>query len=292
MNPDFSYTICTDTGADMPWSALKQQQVEIAHLHYKMNGAAYAYDLGRETDLSAFYFAMRNGAEVGTIPVLPEAFRALWEPHLIEGRDVLCISISRHLSKTFLAAQHAREELIARYPTRRIVVVDSLCCSVAQGMLVFEAAYMRQEGKTMDEVASWVVRNRQYVNVLLLPQDLKWLREAGLYQGGAMGELLGRKTLLRMDASGRPAPEARAKDDKEALEAMADSVKRMGYALNSQVVAVTHADAPDIAAQLQDGLRAAGCGDASILPMSPIVGCYAGPGAVGVAFFGSRREQN
>ncbi len=290
MNPDLSYTICTDTGADMPWGSLKQQQVEIAHLHYKMNGAAYAYDLGRETDLTAFYFAMRNGAEVGTIPVLPEAFCALWEPHLIEGKDVLYISLSRHLSKTFLAAQHAREELIACYPARRIVVADSMCCSVAQGMLVFEAAFMRQEGKNMDEVASWVVRNRQYVNALLLPQDLKWLREAELYQGGAMGELLGKKTLLRMDAVGRPAFETRVKNDSEALEIVAESVKSLGYALNSQVVAITHADAPDFAAQLQQTLCTAGCGDASILPMGPIAGCYAGPGAVAVAFFGSRRE--
>ena len=291
MNPENTFVICTDTGADMPWGTAKQQQVEIAHLHYKMNGAAYAYDLGRETDLSAFYFAMRNGAEVGTIPVLPEAFRALWEPQLIQGRDVLAICISRHLSKTFLAAQHAREELIARYPLRRIIVADSSCCAVAQGMLVFEAAYMRREGKSLNEVASWVVNNRIYVNGLLLPADLKWLRESGMYQGGAMGELLGRKTVLRMDAAGRPVIDGRAKDDSEALNCMAESVRRMGYALNNQIVAVTHADAPDLAAQLKEILcTQVGCADATILPMGPITGCYAGPGAVGVAFFGSPRE--
>lgn len=291
MNPENSFVICTDTGADMPWGTAKQQQVEIAHLHYKMNGAAYAYDLGRETDLSAFYFAMRNDAQVGTIPVLPEAFRALWEPQLIQGRDVLSISISRHLSKTFLAAQHAREELVARYPLRRIVVVDSSCCAVAQGMLVFEAAHMRREGKSINEVASWVVNNRPYVNALLLPADLKWLRESGMYQGGAIGELLGRKTVLCMDAEGRPVVEGRAKDDAEALNSMAESVRRMGYALNNQIIAVTHADAPDLAAQLKEILcTQVGCADATILPMGPITGCYAGPGAVGVAFFGSPRE--
>lgn len=290
MNSEFAYAIFTDTGADMPWGTARQQQVEIAHLHYKMNDAAYTYDLGRETDLTAFYFAMRNGTAVGTIPVLPEAFCALWEPHLMEGRDVLMLSISRHLSRTFLAAQHAREELLARYPERRVVVVDTLCCAVAQGMLVFEASHMRREGKGMDAVAAWVVENRQYVNALLLPANLKWLRESGLYEGGAMGELMGRRTLLRMDAAGGLVTEAKSKNEEEALFAIAGSIQRMGYALNSQIVGITHADAPELAAQLRDILcTQAGCSDATILPMGPITGCYAGPGAVGVAFFGSRR---
>jgi fatty acid-binding protein DegV len=59
----------------------------------------------------------------------------------------------------------------------------------------------------------------------------------------------------------------------------------------SQVVAVTHADAPDIAAQLQDGLRAAGCGDASILPMSPIVAVMRGA-RCRRRIFRQPREQN
>jgi fatty acid-binding protein DegV len=107
MNPDFSYTICTDTGADMPWSALKQQQVEIAHLHYKMNGAAYAYDLGRETDLSAFYFAMRNGAEVGTIPVLRRSFPRAVGAASDRGRDELWHNHITASEQNVPCAQHA-----------------------------------------------------------------------------------------------------------------------------------------------------------------------------------------
>ena len=290
MSQESAYVLFTDTSADMPWGSAKQQQIELAHLHYKMDDTAYTYDLGRETDLSAFYFAMRNGTAVSTIPVLPEAFISLWEPHLISGRDILMLTLSRHLSRTFVAAQHAREELLARYPMRRIVVVDTLCCAAAQGMLVFEAAFMRRDGKSLNEVAKWVVENRRYVNALLLPQDTRWLRAGGLYEGGAIGELMGRRVILRMDADGLPVPEAKARNEEEALRAMVESAQGLGYALNKQVVGVTHADAPELAKEVSELLLEAGCADATILPMGPICGCYAGPGAVGVTFFGSSRQ--
>ncbi len=289
MSQESTYVLFTDTSADMPWGSAKQQ-IELAHLHYKMDDTAFTYDLGRETDLSAFYFAMRNGTAVSTIPVLPEAFVTLFEPHLIAGRDILVLTLSRHLSRTFIAAQHAREDLLGRYPMRRIVVVDTLCCAAAQGMLVYEAAFMRREGKSMDEVAKWVVENRRYVNALLLPQDTKWLRAGGLYEGGAIGELMGRRVILRMDANGLPVLEAKARNEEEALQAIVQSTQRLGYALNKQVVGVTHADAPELAASLSELLLEAGCADATILPMGPICGTYAGPGAVGVAFFGSSRQ--
>ena len=290
MSQESAYVLFTDTSADMPWGSAKQQQIELAHLHYKMDDTAYTYDLGRETDLSAFYFAMRNGTAVSTIPVLPEAFISLWEPHLISGRDILMLTLSRHLSRTFVAAQHAREELLARYPMRRIVVVDTLCCAAAQGMLVFEAAFMRRDSKSLNEVAKWVVENRRYVNALLLPQDTRWLRAAGLYEGGAIGELMGRRVILRMDADGLPVPEAKARNEEEALRALVESAQGLGYALNKQVVGVTHADAPELAKEVSELLLEAGCADATILPMGPICGCYAGPGAVGVTFFGSSRQ--
>jgi|GEM_PF-5875525 len=291
MNPNYTFAIFTDTSADMPRGVPKQQGIELAHLHYKINETAFAADPGGETDLSAFYFAMRNNTAVSTIPVLPETFATLWEPHLMAGRDVLALTLSRHLSRTFVAAQHAREELLSRYPGRRIVVVDTLCCGAAQGMLVFEAAFMRGEGKGLDEVAAWVVENRRYVNALLMPADLKWLRAGGFYAGGALSELMGRKSLLRMDEQGLLALEGKAKDEEDGLYLLLDSVRHYGYALNKQVVGVTHTDAPELAARLSGLLlEEAKCADTTILPMGPACGCYAGPGAVGVAFFGSTRQ--
>lgn len=285
------FVICTDSAADLPWLTAIAQKVEIAHLHYSMNDTVSSYTPGRETDLSAFYFALRNNTQAETISVLPEAYKAMFEPHLIANRDILLLSLSRYVSKSFVAAQHAREELLSRYPSRRIVLLDTLCAGVAQGLLVNEAALMRQEGEELDHVANWVLENRAYINGLLLPASLTRLREAGFFRGGAMGELLGRRLLLSMDGAGCFRQAASCKDDEDALHAFVHHVQQMGYALNRQVVAITHTDQPDLAARLREALIGEiGCDDAAILPMGPIAGSYVGPDAVGVAFYGRARN--
>lgn len=282
-----TYVLCTDTGADIPWRMVQQQRIEIAHLHYTLNDAAFIYDLGRETDLAAFYYAMRNGSSVETIPVLPETFCALWNPALANGQDVLYISLSSRLSKTFLAAKSAREQMLELYKGRRIVLIDTHCCSIAQGMLVFEAAQMRRENMSLDEVAGWIVENRRYVHGLLLPHSTQTLKEFGLYAGGS---LFPKPTVLRLGAEGMLETEAKCKDVEEALYAMAEYVREKGYALKNQVVGITHTDAPELAGQMKDILAAeTDCVETAILPMGPITGAYVGPDSIGLAFFGSRR---
>lgn len=279
------FVICTDTGADIPWRTVQQQQIEIAHLQYRMNGEdAYTYDLGRETDLTAFYSAMRTGAAVSTIPVQSEMLCALWTSALKSGKDILHLSVSRQLSASFINAQQAREEMLLRYPERRIVLIDTRSCSIAQGMLVFEAAQMRNDGASMDEIASWLVENRVYIHGVLLPQAAEYLKKLHLR--------ISRRgiTPVALDAQGALITLARQKTLEDALSFMAEYANEMGYALKSQVMGITHADAPALAIQLQDLLNEkTDCAQTTILPMGPITGCYAGPDAVGIAFFGSRR---
>lgn len=287
---NLSYSIVTDTASDLPYQTIDKAGILIADLHYSVQGGAMTtFDMGRRESLTSFYTAMRNGQEVSTIPVLPEAFMRLWEPSLVAGEDILCITLSRFISNTFAAAQQARFALLTQYLDRRIVVVDSACSAVAQGMLVYEAAEQRNEGKSMDEVAAWLVQNRRHVNALLLPEDTKWLRAGDIYDGGA--SLLSRKNLLKMDAEGGFYRLAQAKTEEQAMELLCAELRDTGYSLDGQVVSVTHADAAERAAALAELIRnETGCAGTMMLPMSPITGAYAGPGAIGVAYFGNSRN--
>lgn len=284
------FVICTDSAADLPWLTALSQKVDIVPLQYSTDGAVFTGGPGSEADAAALYFAMRNGAHVQTFPAQPEQYAALWEPHLAAGRDVLMLSVSRFLGGSFLAAQAAREDLLSRYSLRRIVIVDTLSASAAQGMLVNEAAMMRQDGAALDEVADWALDSRLCVNGLVLPGNLKWLRAGGFFSGGAMGELLGRRLLLEMDGTGALQQAARCKDDEDAILAILDCVQEMAYEPARQVMAVTHIDAPELAALVREALiREIGCDDAAILPMGPIAGAHVGPDTVAVAFYGQSR---
>ncbi len=287
-----SYVLYTDTGADIPFCTALEQEIKIANLHYCVGDEACTYDLGRETALFEFYSAMRNGIPVSTLPVLSEALLRLFEPELELGNDVLMLTISRYLSRTFFEAQRARETLLLRHPKQRIIIVDTLSSSIAQAMLVFEASNMRLEGSGLDEVAQWAVKNRSYVNGLLLTESMEWLRKSGLYSGGVMGDVLGRRTLFRLNAKGLLSVEAKGLSTDKSLYALTDSIMRIGYSLENQVIVLAHADAPELAQELRELLLTeTGCSGVSILPMGPINGAYAGPGAICAAFYGSARQE-
>lgn len=284
------YVLYTDTGADIPFSTAQQQEIKLVDSHYSVEDETRTYAFSRE-ELFEFYSAMRNGAHVSTLPVLSEALLRLFEAELDLGNDVLMLTTSRYLSKTFFEAQRTRETLLLKYPKQRILLVDTLSCSIAQAMLVFEASNMRLEGLGLDEVAQWAVKNRSYINGLLLPESMEWLRKAGLYSGGVATDVLGRRTLFNLTAKGLLRVLAKNISIQRSLYALVESVMRIGYSLEGQIIALAHADAPEPANELRDLLLyETGCAGVNIVPMGPINGAYAGPGALCAAFYGSARQ--
>ena len=60
-------------------------------------------------------------------------------PHLKAGKDILYLCFSSALSSSYENAQFTRDRLMARYPGRRIVVVDSRSAAVGEGMILLAA---------------------------------------------------------------------------------------------------------------------------------------------------------
>ena len=50
----------------------------------------------------------------------------------------------------------AKKELSAKYPERKIYVVDSLAASMGEGLLAYYASKMQMDGKSIDEVYQWL----------------------------------------------------------------------------------------------------------------------------------------
>ena len=59
------------------------------------------------------------------------------EPVLKEGLDALVLTFTSGLSGTYQNATIAAGELREAYPQRKIIVIDTLCASLGQGLLVW-----------------------------------------------------------------------------------------------------------------------------------------------------------
>ena len=81
------YVITTDNNSDLPEEYLKDHGVGCMYLSYSMDGKNYTH--GNFLPEHEFYEAMRNGSMPTTAQVNPENAKALLEPYLKEGKDIL-----------------------------------------------------------------------------------------------------------------------------------------------------------------------------------------------------------
>ena len=151
-----SYRIVTDSCANLTDEQIKEYGVEIISLKYRIEDKEFeSYVKGQPTDYKETYRLLREKAMITTslasrgdcdkvIPAILEA-----------GDDVLIIAFSSGLSGTYQNIKLAAEDYMEEYPGRKVVVVDSLCAALGEGMLVHYCAKLKAEGKSLEEVAQW-----------------------------------------------------------------------------------------------------------------------------------------
>ena len=175
-----TYQIVTDSTADLTPELIRQLDVQVIPLCYMMGGRTY-HNIpgGGEMTDREFYAKLRGGAMSTTTQINSEEFLRVFTPLLEAGQDVLYIAFSSGLSGTCQSAQLAREELQKRFPQRKMVVFDSLCASMGEGLLVYYAAKLRQEGKSLEEVLAWLQENVLRLCHWFTVDDLNHLKRGG-----------------------------------------------------------------------------------------------------------------
>ena len=145
-----------------------------------VDGEEYrSYLKGEKTDLSQFYTMMREGKVITTsLPNLKESRESI-EALLREGRDVLYLGFSSGLSGTYQAIELLLTELAGLYPERTVASVDTLAASLGEGLLVYYAAKMREEGASIEKVRDWVEEHKLHLAHWFTVDDLMFLFRGG-----------------------------------------------------------------------------------------------------------------
>ena len=175
-------------------------------------------------DPALFYDMLRAGELATTSAVNVAAYTDTVEPLLQAGKDVLILAFSSGLSTTCNSAEVAAEELRERYPQRKLYVVDTLCASLGQGLLVWLAAREQKKGRTIEEVRDWAETHKQAVCHQFTVQDLKFLKRGGRITAttAVLGSMLQIKPLLHVDQEGRLTAVGKARGRHASLKALVD----------------------------------------------------------------------
>ena len=135
------YTIITDSSCDLSAELAAELEVKAVPLSVFVDGKQYYNYLdGSDIAPEVFYNQIADGALVTTSAINMEQVKSVMEGELFMGNDVLFLAFSSSLSGTCNCINQAAKELAIRYPKRKIYVVDTLCASLGEGMLVYLAA--------------------------------------------------------------------------------------------------------------------------------------------------------
>ena len=285
------FIISTDSTADLPKSYLEENKIAIHPLHYTVDDIEYGMDL---TELSPtdFYKSMRNGKLPTTSATNPEFITKLMKEQVSREYDILHISFSSALSSSHNNAVVCSKNIMDKFPDTKIIVVDSLCVTVGQGLMVDKAVQLKNQGKTMEEIAVWIKENRQHFVHQFIVDDLFHLVRGGRLSKSTavIGTALRIQPLIHVDENGKLANIGKIRGRKKGLNALADNIeeKAKGFELNK--VFISHADCIDDAYYVADRIKNKyKIENIMISDISPTIGAHTGAGAVVAAYLGKER---
>ena len=287
------YVLLTDSSADLSEELVKELGVEVLPLSFTMEDKTYRnWPDNREMDPGRFYKLLREGGSATTSAVNVSEFADCIEPHLQAGRDVLVLAFSSGLSATCHSARIAAEELSEQYPGRKVYVVDTLSASLGQGLLVWYAARMKNEGKDIDQVRDWVEANKLRLCHWFTVDDLHFLKRGGRISPATamLGTMLSIKPVMHVDDEGRLVKVGTARGRNASLKALVNHMEETAIDPGSQVVFISHGDCLEDARKVADDVkRRFGVEQVVLNNVGPVIGAHSGPGTVALFFLGSKR---
>ena len=287
------YVLLTDSSADLTDALVKELGVEVLPLSFTMRNKTYRnWPDNREIDPKDFYRQLREGEMATTSAVNVSDFTETIEPHLKEGRDVLVVAFSSGLSATCHSAQIAAQELSEQYPERKVYVVDSLCASLGQGLLVWYAARMKNEGRGIGAVRDWLEENKLHLCHWFTVDDLHFLKRGGRISSATavLGTMLSIKPVMHVDDEGHLTKVGTARGRNASLKALVDHMAETAIDPAGQTAFISHGDCEGDATRVaEDVKRRFGVQTVVLNNVGPVIGAHSGPGTVALFFLGRHR---
>ena len=285
-----SYRIITDNCCDFPPAMYEDLNLSVVPLTVRFQGKEVSQY--SEKWLKKMFDGLRAGEEATTSAVNPQGWESAMEPVLAAGEDVLVLAFSSGLSTTYQSAVIAATELSEKYPDRKIRVIDTLCASLGQGLLVWYACQKRDAGMGFEELGDWVEANKLNLCMWFTVDDLMFLKRGGRVSAATalVGTMLQIKPVLHVDDEGHLINMAKARGRKASIEALAKKLGETGLPGENDTVFICHGDCLEDAQTLERIVKERyGVKNVFIYYVGAVIGSHSGPGTLALFFLGNQR---
>ena len=284
------YQIITDSGCDLSTGLLENMDVKKVPLSVLFRGETRADSV--DEGIKDFYDGLRAGDIATTAAVNPEGWKTVIEPAFLAGQDALVLAFSSGLSTTYQSAVIAAQELMEQYPHRKAYVVDTLCASLGEGLLVHYAYRKRAEGLTLEDLRDWVEENKLHLCHWFTVDDLMFLKRGGRISAttALVGTMLQIKPILHVDDEGHLISVSKARGRKAAIDTLAKKAAELGEGFDNETMFISHGDCIEDAQYLAQILKErCGVKQVHLGHVGAVIGSHAGPGVLALFFLGKHR---
>ena len=275
--------IITDSASDILQSEAEALGVRLVQLDIMLGGEHFDRNSHEMFDRFYTLLAERDDFPTTSQPS-PDAYLALYEEARAAGEEVLVICLSGALSGT---VESARLAAGLSGCEDHITVMDTRHAIASQRIMVEEAARLRDEGKTAEEILPHLEYLRDHIRICGVLDKLEYLRRGGRIPSGLakVGDLLSIKPVVAVNdgavapigkAHGRHAGEKRLRREFENHPYDPAWQITFVYSLGTEIV-------EDFASDFckKYGIDRAATRDVQI---GPTIGAHLGPDCVGLAF--------
>ena len=285
-----NYVITVNSTVDLPKEWLEERNIPVMALRYTIDGETYEDMSGLSH--KEFFQKLREGKMAVTTQMNPEEAKEKFEPILKAGNDILHLGFSSGLSGTYNSMRIAAEELAEEYPERKIIVIDTLCACLGEGLLLYYALKRKEEGMTIDELAQWVEENKLHVCHNVTVDDLNHLQRGGRVSKTAaiLGTMVQIKPIIHMDNQGCLQVIGKERGRKKSIHKLVDMSLKQYEGYENDLVMITHGDCLEDAEYLAGLVREKmGIQDILINNIGTVIGSHTGPGVLALFCMGNER---
>ncbi|MBR1691897.1 MAG: DegV family protein [Lachnospiraceae bacterium] len=287
-----SFKLMTENTTDLPVEYLDAHEIGVFTLPAQVDGKTY--DDYRTIDSKMFFENMRKGSMPTTSQVNPEVAREGLLREIEQHKEILVIAFSSGLSGTYSSISVAAEEIMEEHKDVKIIVIDSLCASMGEGLLLHKTIAYKDAGHTLEETAAYVESIKMNVVHLFTVDDL-----FHLYRGGrvskttaVIGSLANIKPILHVDCEGHLINISKTRGRKKSLSTLVEMMgEKMGsFADKNDIFMISHGDCEEDAVFLADMIKKRfGIEQVLINCLGATIGAHTGPGLIALFFMGDER---
>lgn len=181
-----AYQIISDSSCDLDTEQIKEKNIHVVPFYISFDEEKY-FKENEELQVHEFYQKMIDHPDIFPKTSLPsvEDYVEAFTPYVKQGIDIICICITTKFSGSYNSAVAAKDILLEDYKDVKIEVIDATVNTILQGILVLEAAKMRDAGYDMETVVKEINRIKETGRIIFTVGNMDYL-----IHGGRVGKVM------------------------------------------------------------------------------------------------------